>query len=49
MASGQKVTENTDKTEKESDEVEPQVVETDSGEDDTDIGAWQRIKSIWSK
>lgn len=49
VASGQKVTENTDKTEKESDEVEPQVVETDSGEDDTDIGAWQRIKSIWSK
>lgn len=48
-ASGQKITENTDKTEKGNDEEEAQESETDSGEDDTDIGAWQRIKSIWSK
>lgn len=48
-ASGQKITKNTDKTEKGNDEEEAQESETENGEDDTDIGAWQRIKRIWSK
>lgn len=49
-ATRQKNPEDADQTAQEGNgEVEAQESEPDSGEDDTAIGAWQRIKSIWSK